>query len=41
VGLAAAGLTSGAPDWAQGIGGETWTCVHTVGRVDGATAERV
>lgn len=40
-GLAAAGLASGSPEWAQGIGGEAWTCVHTVGRVDGATAERL
>jgi homoserine kinase len=40
-GLAATGLASGSPDWAEGIGGETWACVHTAGSVDGATAERL
>ena len=41
VDLADAGLASGTPEWAQGIGGETWACVHTAGRVEGATAERL
>ncbi|WP_082092307.1 homoserine kinase [Demequina pelophila] len=40
-GLAAAGLETGKPDWAQGIGGEAWHCIHTVGRVVGATATRL
>ena len=40
-GLAEAGLLSGEPKWAHGIGGERWTCVHTVGRVEGATAKRL
>ena len=39
--LADAGLGSGEPGWAQGIGQERWTCVHTVGRVDGATSKRL
>ena len=39
--LAEAGLVSGAPDWAQGIGEEAWTCVHTVERVDGAASKRL
>ena len=39
--LADAGLASGEPGWAQGIGQERWTCVHTVGRVDGATSKRL
>ena len=39
--LAEAGLASGEPGWAQGIGQERWTCVHTVGRVDGATSKRL
>ena len=39
--LAESDLASGEPEWAQGIGDERWTCVHTVGRVDGATAKRL
>ncbi len=39
--LAAAGLASGTPEWAVGIGGEDWRCVHTVQRVPGATAARL
>jgi len=41
LGLADAGLGTGTPDWARGVGGEVWTCVHTVGPVEGATAERL
>lgn len=39
--LEAAGLASGTPEWAEGIGGESWACVHTVERVPGATALRL
>lgn len=40
-GLAQAGLGSGTPEELQGIGGESWRCVHTVERVPGATAVRL
>ena len=40
-GLAAAGLGSGPAGWAEGIGGESWRCVHTVERVPGATGVRL
>ncbi len=33
--LAAAGLATGAPDWAQGVGDDSWTVFHTVGPVPG------
>ncbi len=33
--LAAGGLVTGTPTWAEGIGGESWRCVHTVGPVAG------
>ncbi|WP_369346060.1 homoserine kinase [Demequina iriomotensis] len=39
--LAAAGLATGTPAWAEGIGGESWRCVHTVERVPGATGVRL
>lgn len=39
--LAAAGLGTGTPEWAVGIGDESWTCVHTTERVPGATAVRL
>ncbi len=39
--LAAAGLGSGHAAWADGIGGESWTCIHTVERVPGATGVRL
>lgn len=35
--LAAAGLVAGELDWAQGIGDDTWRCVHTVGPVPGVS----
>ncbi len=41
VGLAEKGFATGRPEWAQGIGGDEWACVHTVGRVAGATFERL
>jgi len=37
-GLAAGGLTTGTPDWAEGIGGESWRCVHTTAPVEGVTS---
>lgn len=37
--LGDAGLDSGAPSWADGIGGDTWRCVRTVGRVAGVEVE--
>lgn len=40
-GLAERGLTTGAPAWAEGIGGESWQCVHTVERVPGAAGVRL
>ncbi|WP_084105720.1 homoserine kinase [Demequina sp. NBRC 110056] len=39
--LASHGLGTGAVHWAEGIGGESWRCVHTVERVPGATSTRV
>ena len=41
VGLAEFGLLTGEPEWAQGIGEEHWTCIHTAGPVGGATAKRL
>lgn len=38
--LAAAGLETGPLDWAEGIGGDHWRCVHTVGPVPGVTVTR-
>jgi homoserine kinase len=38
--LASHGFANGAVEWADGIGGESWRCVHTVERVPGATALR-
>lgn len=38
--LAAAGLLSGTPEWAEGIGGDSWRCVHTVGPVPGVSVKR-
>jgi len=37
-GLAAGGLTTGTPDWAEGIGGDSWRCVHTTAPVEGVTS---
>lgn len=39
--LAAAGLESGVPAWAEGVGGESWRCVHTIERVPGAMGVRL
>ena len=39
--LADAGLADGAPEWAEGVGNESWACVHTVGAVPGARARRL
>lgn len=39
--LAAHGLGTGTPDWAEGLGGESWRCVHTAERVPGATSTRL
>lgn len=36
--LAAGGLLTGSPEWADGIGGDSWRCVHTEGRVAGVAA---
>lgn len=36
--LAAHGLGTGTPDWAQGIGGDSWRCIHTADRVPGVTS---
>jgi homoserine kinase len=36
--LAAAGLVEGELEWANGIGEDTWRCVHTVGPVPGVLA---
>ncbi len=36
-GLAAGGLLTGTPEWAEGIGGDSWRCVHTVGPVPGVS----
>lgn len=41
VGLADAGLATGAPEWAQGVGDDSWRCIHTAQRVPGATAHRL
>ena len=38
--LAAGGLLTGTPAWAEGIGGETWRCVHTAGPVPGVSVAR-
>jgi len=35
--LAAAGLATGQPQWAQGVGEDTWRCVHTAGVVPGVS----
>jgi homoserine kinase len=35
--LAGGGLVTGTPDWAEGIGGDSWRCVHTTARVPGVT----
>lgn len=40
-GLEAAGLASGTPDWAQGVGGDAWRCVHTARAVPGVTSVRL
>lgn len=39
-GLLAGGLATGTPAWAEGIGGETWRCVHTAGLVPGVSVSR-
>lgn len=39
--LVAAGLDTGEPDWARGVGGQDWHVVHTVERVPGATGLRL
>ncbi|MFV0632612.1 homoserine kinase [Demequina sp.] len=39
--LASLGLGTGTPDWAAGIGDETWRCVHTIEHVPGATSVRL
>lgn len=39
-GLMAGGLGTGTPDWAKGIGGDTWRCVHTAGPVPGVSVAR-
>jgi len=41
VDLATAGLVTGAAEWAEGIGEQSWRCVHTIERVPGATAVRL
>lgn len=41
VGLEAAGLGTGTPDWAQGIGGDSWRCVHTARSVPGVRSVRL
>ncbi|GIG55451.1 homoserine kinase [Demequina activiva] len=38
--LASKGLATGPAPWAEGVGDESWRCVHTVERVPGATATR-
>lgn len=38
--LESQGLRTGPLDWADGVGGESWRCVHTVRRVPGATSTR-
>lgn len=38
--LAGGGLVTGTPDWAEGIGGESWRCVHTTSAVPGVSIER-
>ncbi|WP_062201218.1 homoserine kinase [Demequina salsinemoris] len=40
-GLEEAGLGSGMPEELQGVGDSAWRCIHTVGRVAGATGEPV
>ncbi len=39
--LASHGLGDGSLDWAQGIGDESWRCIHTIERVPGAMVERL
>ena len=39
--LAESGLATGAPDWATGVGDDTWRCVHTAGLVPGVSVERL
>lgn len=39
--LAQAGLATGSPEWAQGVGADTWQCVLTTERVPGAVGLRV
>lgn len=39
--LASAGLDSGMPQWARGIGGENWRVVHSTTAVNGATTRRM
>ena len=39
-GLMAGGLATGTPEWAEGIGGDTWRCVHTAGPVAGVSVAR-
>lgn len=39
--LDGAGLATGTPDWAQGIGGDTWRCVRTVSPVSGVESVRL
>ncbi|WP_062132104.1 homoserine kinase [Demequina aestuarii] len=39
--LASHGLSTGPLSWAEGIGDESWRCVHTVERVPGAMVERL
>ncbi len=36
--LGAGGLLTGSPEWAEGIGGDSWRCVHTAGPVAGVAA---
>jgi homoserine kinase len=40
-GLAAKGFADPHPQWADGIGGENWRCVHTSGPVAGAWSTRL
>lgn len=39
--LSTKGLGTGPLDWADGVGGDTWRCVHTIGKVEGASARVV
>ncbi|MFN3866352.1 MAG: homoserine kinase [Demequina sp.] len=39
--LAAHGFATGPLEWAEGVGDESWHCIHTVERVPGAMVERL